>query len=440
MLAAHSRGSSRRRRGTVVVLVALCLTGLLGVLAIAFDGGILQNEKKHAQATADAAAMAGASCLYQNYPSDSGTDPSGTASSAAFATASANGYTNDGTNSVVTVNIPPASGPYAGKSGYIEVLVTYNQTRSFSSIFGSSSLPVRARAVARGAWVAPNAGVIVLDYSGKATLNAQGNGAATESGAPFIVNSNNPSAAVDGGNGSLVAPEFDITGGYSVNGGGKMTTTPTANNILTGVHPTPDPLAYLPVPTQPPAGTMTQVSLGQGNTMYTLTPGSYTNLPNFSQGDVVVFKQASAGNGGIFYLAAGGLNSQGASLIMDPLTSGGIMIYNAGTGTNDKVNITGDSAGTVNLSGLTSGPYTGMTIWQARNAPEDMQIAGNGSFNITGTLYAADALLKITGNGAVSNIGSQYVTNDLSLAGNGNIYIGWAGNKVARTRIITLVE
>ncbi len=430
----------QRRRGAVTVMVALCLTGLIGVLALAFDGGSLQSEKKHAQAVADAAAMAAASVLYQNYPTNAGTDPNGSAATAALNLAKANGYANDGTDTVVTVNIPPASGPYTNQNGYVEVLVTDNQARSFGSIFGSGRMAVRARAVARGAWVAPNAGVIVLDYSGKATLNDQGNGAATESGAPMIVNSNNASAAVDGGNGVLKAPEFDITGGYTISGSGKIVTSPTANNILTGVHPTPDPLAYLPVPSQPDPGTMTQLPLGNGNTQYTLTPGSYTNLPNFNQGDIVIFKQASAGKGGIYYLTQGGLNSQGANLIMDPLTSGGIMIYNAGTGTNDKVNISGNSSGTVSLSGLTSGPYTGLTFFQARNAGQDVSISGNGTFNITGTIYASDALMTVTGNGTVNNVGSQYITKDLSLAGNGNIYISWVATRVARTRIISLVE
>ena len=69
-----------------------------------------------------------------------------------------------------------------------------------------------------------------------------------------------------------------------------------------------------------------------------------------------------------------------------------------------------------------------------------MQIAGNGSFNFLGTIYASDALLKVTGNGSVSNIGSQYVTLDLSLAGNGNVNLVYDPKQVARTRILALVE
>jgi hypothetical protein len=413
---------------------------MLSVVALALDGGILQDRKRRAQATADAAALAAAAVLYENYPTNQGVDVGGTAAAAAYAFAAENGFNNDGVTSSVIVNIPPLSGPYTGLVSYTEVIVTYYQPRSFSNIFGSGAIPVRARAVSRGAWTAPNMGVLVLQYSGKGTLSAQGNGAFTEAGGPVLVNSNSPTAAVDTGNGTLIAPEFDITGGYSSSGGGQLLTNPVPNNIYLGVHPTPDPLAYLPVPTPPPLGTMTKTPLGGGSFNFTLSPGTYYNLPNFKQGDTVTFQQASAGNGGIFYLATGGLNSQGANLIMDPTTSGGIMIYNAGTGTNDSIGITGNPLGTVNLGPLTSGPYTGLTIFQARNAEENMAIAGNGTFDIRGTLYAAGAMLVATGNGAVSNIGSQYVSKDLSLAGNGNIGITYNGPNVARARIITLVE
>ena len=255
----------------------------------------------------------------------------------------------------------------------------------------------------------------------------------------MIVNSNNATALVDAGNGITKAPEFDITGGYSTSGNGQLVTTPIANNVFTGVHPTQDPLAYLPVPPEPGAGTMTKTPLGGGNTQFTLSPGTYQNLPNFGTGDVVLFQQASAGNGGIFYLASGGLTSTGANLTMDPSTSGGLMIYNAGTGSNDGVTITGNPSGSVNLSALTNGVYTGMCYFQARNASENINIKGNGNFTINGTLYAAGALLSVEGNGIVSNIGSQYVTKDLAIAGNGNVTISWSP-LVGRTRFIGLVE
>lgn len=60
--------------------------------------------------------------------------------------------------------------------------------------------------------------------------------------------------------------------------------------------------------------------------------------------------------------------------------------------------------------------------------------------SITGTFYFAGALLNISGNGGVVNLGSQYISYDLTLGGNGNININWTPYTVARKRSIYLVE
>jgi hypothetical protein len=451
------------RRGVVAIFVAISLVALLGMTAVSVDGGLLYLRLRDSRATADASAMAAACILYKNYPTDNGTDPKNEAQKAALAVAAQNGFSNDGVESTVTVNIPPSSGPYQGLAGYVEVLVQYNVPRGFSRVFGGGTIPVRARAVARGAWIYPNAGVLILDYSSKASLNTQGNGAFTEIGGPVIINSNNPSAVVTTGNAQMTSPTYLVTGGVKLGGNGGLQTAPKANQIFLGTHPTPDPLAYLPEPSVPPNGTMATSSLGMGNTLYTLTPGYYTNLPTFNTGDQVVLKQASANNaGGIFYIDGGGFKSTGASITMDPNTTGGVMIYNkpASTADSEKIQITGNASGTVNLSPLASGPYAGMMLWQERSSTVPVLVEGNGSFNVAGTFYAAGAMLNINGNGQTSTgtstgsyvdssgntvqggskIGSQYISADLSLGGNGNISIKYAGPDLARTRIITLVE
>src|SRR6266446_2256332 len=140
-----------RRRGMVAVQVALSLTVLLGVAAIAVDGGLLLAERRHAQGIADAVALAGATDLFKNYPTNAGVDSGGSAKASALAVANDNGYTNDGTNSSVTVNIPPQTATTAyfnNKAGYVEVNVTFNQQRGFSGIWGSARLPVTAHAIA----------------------------------------------------------------------------------------------------------------------------------------------------------------------------------------------------------------------------------------------------------------------------------------------------
>jgi hypothetical protein len=492
-----------RRRGAVSVLVALCLILLMAVVAITVDGGVLLMERRHAQSVADAAAMAGACVLYKYYPSDhpaagNATSHTDEAKQAALDVAAANGYIGtgsadqkDGKGTTATVNIPPTSGPYKNRTdGFIEVIVVYQQRRYFSGVLGSGAMTVKARAVARGAWTDGNIGVLILDYTGKAALNSQGNGAFTESGGRVIVNSNNPDAVVDGGNGSTIATEFDITGGLTLNGGGNLTSLPTPNQIYLGTHPVPDPLAYLPPPPVPDNGKMTTIknptsisdlpsgiastldgttigaiNSGQYNNVYIMTPGQYTNLPVFGQNDLVIMQQASADTAatnpdyaGIYYINGGGFKSTGASIIMDRSTSGGVMIYNepASTANSEKIQITGNANGQVLLSPLTAGPYQGMVLWQDRNSTVPVLAEGNGNFNVQGTFYAAGATLNINGNATggtgyfiddsgnkvlnTSRIGSQYVSQDLALGGNGNVSIKYTGPFAANIRILDLVE
>ena len=158
MLRAPISLAGSTRRGMVTAQVALSLSALMAMLAVVADGGLLLVERRHAQATADAAALAAACDLYANWNTNNnnGTDPSGTALASALGVASANGYTNDGTTSTVTINISPAKysgGPNAGTAlpaGYAEATVTSYQQRLFSGIFGSGAIPISARAVARG--------------------------------------------------------------------------------------------------------------------------------------------------------------------------------------------------------------------------------------------------------------------------------------------------
>ncbi len=474
MIRSRSIRPQSRRRGAVAVLVALLLAVLMGITAIAIDGGVLLSEHRHAQAAADASAMAAACVLYANYPNLPQDGTSSEAEAAALSVAQSH-FPNNPDDSepdytgelTVEVNIPPKcnppyqNSPYKNARGYAEVIITYKQKRFFSRLdpetgklrSDAGAIPVTARAVARGAWTKPNIGVLILDYDDQSSLNAQGNGAFTETGGPVIVNSNNPNAFVDMGNGTMIAESFHITGGLKLGSSATLETQPEPNQIFLGEHPTPDPLAYLPEPTMPPLGTITETSLASGNKQYVLTPGTFTNLPQFNTGDVVIFQQASAGNGGIYYINGGGFKSTGATIMMDPATSGGMMLYNnpQSTAQSEKLQITGNSAGSVILSPLTDGPYSGMMIWQDRDAVNEVLVEGNGEFTVKGTFYAAGAKLNVNGNGGTttgdtgqviqgSTIGSQYISNNLSLGGNGNVHINYFGPAVARVRILTLVE
>src|SRR5205807_1089030 len=163
-----------------------CMTVIMSFVALAIDGGLLMDMQMRVQAAADAAALAAAEDLFLNYQTNLGLDPKGTAKAAAIANAKANGFTN------VTVNIPPLSGPFILQPAYAEVYVHYDQTRYFSTIFGSTVVPIQCRAVAVGAWKSAKMGILVLDPTKPGALTDTGNGSLTVTGAPLIINSNAP--------------------------------------------------------------------------------------------------------------------------------------------------------------------------------------------------------------------------------------------------------
>jgi hypothetical protein len=296
----------RPRPGKVLVLVALCLIPLMGAVAIAVEGGLMLDNKRHVQASADAAALAAAENLFLNWQTSKGAD-TGTAATAARSSASANGYSNDGTTSTVTVNIPPKTGDHVGELGYAEVIIQYNQPRYFSRIFGATPMPVRARAVARGMWYAAKTGILVLDLSVSEALKANGGGTVTVANANIIVNSNNSSAVGSDGTGSVIK----VTNGSLVLTGGLKANTTVQGPILYNQPPTPDPLAYLIPPSKPgtvltadkispssaaakPYMDALKLKAKDVNQFYLLEPGRYDRMPNFTNGDVVILKQASA--------------------------------------------------------------------------------------------------------------------------------------------------
>ncbi len=420
------------RRGMVAVQVALSMTALMAVLALGVDGGLLFAERRHAQATADAAALAAASDLYANwYPTNKGTDPSGTASASALGVASANGYTNDGTTSTVTVNIPPLSGIFtaanlgANSAGYAEVIVTWNQKRGFSAIFGSGTIPISARAVAQGRSVTGGSGspsILTLGTGNNITENGTPSSitvtdpsGTTGSGGSVYIDSTSGSAVTLSGHPTLSAP-YVYAAGSSLPAGVTQTAgsgTPTLN-----APQMPDPLSYLPAPSASNAGTGVTVD----STYATSGISGSVNL-------------TSPSNTPTIYIVGGnGINLSGQASV----TGNNVMIYL--TGANAGISLTGQSSLNLNqTSPLSTGPFAGMTIFQARNDSTGWAVKGNGTLNATGTIYAPAANVIMSGNGG--NSASQIIASSITANGNGNaVAYSPTYGQIAATRSFGLVE
>lgn len=424
----RSSASRRSRRGAIVVLIAVSLAVILGFVAVAIDGGSLLEQRRRAQSTADAAALAAAEDLFRNYPRNKGRDVDGTAAAYAWNIASANGFSNDGKRSLVTVRISPETylgGPNEGKPlprGYAEVTVQYNQPRYFAVLFGSDEVPVRARAVARGNWTPAHVGIHVLDLYANAALKATGESSVIVTGASVIVNSNHPSAATSTG-GKLTASPFNITGGTSVSGtkGGFF------GDINYGTDPEPDPLRFIPQPVM-------QDHLDRSAGPVNFANGTRTLLPGVYHGGISVSGQGSLNlEPGVYYMDGGGFSFAGQG----NLIAHGVMIYNDPKKSSDTISISG--LGNISMSPPTEGIYKGLTLFQNRQSTNTMTVSGNGYMDIVGTFYNANGTLVVGGNGD-GRIGSQYVSRFLNIIGNGTLTIDYDPTQAIPVRVLGLVE
>jgi hypothetical protein len=268
-------------------------------------------------------------------------------------------------------------------------------------------------------------GIHVLDLYAKGALNAVGGSSASVTGgAKVIVNSNDPEAAITNG-GTITATELDVTGGTSVTGqGGGF-----YGNINLGTPPQPDPLRGIPEVDPASLPDQSHGNTHFSNGTHTLSPGVYHGGITISgKGSVVMLP-------GIYYMDGGGFSMSGQG----NMYAAGVMIFNAPKASSDVISITGSDSGSVYLTPPTSGIYQGLTLFQARASDNVLTVSGSGSMYVTGTFYAAGALMKIAGGGA-SQIGSQFISRFLEINGNGALNIDYNPNQAIPRRVLTLVE
>jgi hypothetical protein len=413
--------------------MVLCVTVLLGVLAVVLDGGVLLAERQHAQATADAAALAAAADLFANWNTNAGVDKNGTAAKSATTTATANGYTSG--NSTVTINIPPKSGDHVNTAGYAEVIVTYNQGRFFSSIWGQSTIPVSARAVARGVLVAgaanPNnsIGFLVLQKTGT-SVTLTGTPPSLTVAKTFAVNSTSSPFSTSG-NPSITAGSFvfGATKSEVDASAGKLTFLPASASKTYGTV-TADPLSGL---TAPDPTNLKPQSYAPGQA--TINPGKFTGVINIGNHTLAM-------NPGIYYLQPDGSGNAGISVGGNGALDGtsGVFIYVApGTGTLTLfTQPNGSGTANVSLNPINAGTYKGISIWVDGWSGQTIVMGGTPGASIYGTIYAPSANLELHGTpNAIT--GSQVIVNAVTLKGNSSIGAG-QGPQAGQSTGFQLVE
>jgi Flp pilus assembly protein TadG len=366
-------------RGQSTIFVALSLLVLLAFLGLAIDVGLLFHARRTMQTAADAAAITGAA----EWPGDS--TPYTLVKSYAKAAAAANGYT-DGSNGVtITVYPPAATGPYAGKAGSVEVIVSQARRTFFMALMGFTTMPVNARAVAIKGGNAPSMSCLtVLNPSAAQALELQGKFDLSAPACGVAVNSKNADAIdVTGNAGTLTAKYVGVAGGCQSN-----PTTACSTNIQPAPvqsAPTSDPLYFLPDIPDSPSGCAAVPKSG------VLTPGScYSGNPTIN-GTLSAGTYTFTGN-----VTLGTVTANGVALLLSK---------------NATLNV---DVGTLTMSPPTSGTYEGVSIYASRDNTNQIKIQkGSSNGTISGIIYAPSAQLYLQDNGGGVTLNSDLVVNSL---------------------------
>src|SRR5690242_17020037 len=398
--------SCRSPRGQILVLMAIALAVLAAFAALAIDVGNLWTTKRLMQTAADAAAIAAAHEVTQGAAAGSSV-----VISAAQSAATQNGFT-DGSGTPrsaspvsVTVNSPPLSGPFAGDSSAVQIVITQTQPAYFMPVVGIKTVPISVTAVA----MTKDSGSCIysLDSSISGALTVSGT-ASISSACGAYVDSTSSSALTINGGGTLNAPLVGVVGGTVVNGN---STTPP----ITGIASFADPLASVPAPTVGSCKGYKATNVTNGQVV-AFDPGQYCGGIKITGGTVTF-------NPGVYVIDGGGLSFTGGTI-----TGQGVTFYLTGTGNGSSpsayggVNISGGAL--TNLSAPTSGTYEAILFFQDRSVTgtsvNGTSIVGSSGSTFDGALYFATTSLNYAGNSS-SNGYTMLVADQLKITGNTTI-------------------
>ncbi len=345
--------------GSTTILFAVSVVAIFGVMALAVDYAAWTNRTSDLQATADTAALAGATRLAAAESSESATQ---------FAQSYLQAKKIASSTSNVTVNEGAAT---------VTVTITEPGRRYLSPVFGlkAPTIKVVAEAVAQGKAARPC--IIALDPAAPVGIDFSLAGSVTAIDCAIWSNSTSATSFDLNGSGSATSDRNCAVGGVS---GNTFAITPNAE---ANCPPALDPFLSW----TPPASAICDQSNFQklDNGPVTLTPGVYCGGLRVG-GATELFLEP-----GIYFIKDGPLKvNAGASI-----TGTGVTILL--TGIDSHADFLGSA--TVHLSAPTSGATEGLVIASGREEPIlDTKVGGGVEMDIEGTVYLPTHNLSYGGN------------------------------------------
>jgi len=385
-------------RGQALIIIVFAIIGLIGMTALAIDGGNAYQDYRKAQTAADAAALTAAITRIEG----------GDWRAAAIESATANGYDNNGATNTVELNTPPMDGPYADNPEYIQVIVTSHLATYFAPVLGIRELTIRAEAISQskpavfGEMFDGYALVSLAPHSqcdvhksfwihSEATVSLEGGG--------VFVNSDNPSCAfISFGSGSvriLDDSPFTIVGGASIQKPQLITPYPPQTGGI--------PISYPPAFQMPKIGCGSNIAAVDEYTMI-MSPGNWDD--DFPPEGVHEL------DAGIYCIRGDVVIGGGQRLI----GNGVVLVIEQGS-----VRFSGDAE--IQLSAPKRGPARGLLIYMPLDNHGILALNGNADSGFTGTILAPSADIRINGMESRSGFHSQIIGYYIEVDGRDDVRI-----------------
>lgn len=412
--------------GQVMIFLALSFVVLMGIAALAIDGGMLYSDRRHAQSAADASSLAGGSgaAYYMrthdvNYNgflcgATSVIFTEVSAENAAIAHAALNDYVIDNDISDehgVTVECAIDDlGSYEDKHLDITTKILRDTVSNFAHLIYDGPLRNQVEAVVRIYPPAPLA-------FGKAIVALNGSGCSGNSNG--VIFSGTSNTTVTGGgvwsNGCLTGngTSFDVT----VNNGG-VGYAGSATGTLTNINPSPE---YIPseIPeystfvSEPScAGLPSRTVPLVGDA--TLEPGVYEKI-KWTGGALTL-------NSGLYCVT----NSQGVDITGGTILGDGVTLFVKTGGISISGNVTPVDIRAPEESPDPAPAIPGVLFFLAYGNTNTISITGSSNTFFLGTVFAPDGDLYFSGDsGTNPTFNTQLIGNNVEVSGGASIDINF---------------
>ncbi len=354
--------------------MGLSIVGIIGVVGLGTEGTFLVYKQRQLQSATDSAAMSAAIALEQEYPRD----PESEASAVAANLGLVDGV--DGT--IVTVNVPPESGAYAGDSDAVEVIIRQPNTVSLTRLFSNKTVYVSARSVARQ-WKGRFC-VLALDPSESQAMYMSNNAILSSPDCDVAVNSSDGSALYMRNN-ALINRNVITPGGADIADNAQI------QGSLINAPAVEDPYADVQLGTPGECDTE-QVASGINNVTVNLGPPVPGGSVHFCDG--WDFKNNAVLNlaPGTYYIDSK-LNLKNGVVVNG--TEGVTIVING----DYAIDINNNAV--LNITAPSSGDFAGIAFFGRRDANSTVtqKFENNTVMDIEGVVYFPNQILEFDNNG-----------------------------------------